>query len=79
MEKKTNLLANSLILKYICKTSKVKEANDTEINVSQINKTKKEPFIFKLLLTFSAYSNLNKIFTINKIEGQLDCLHAIRG
>lgn len=39
---------------------------------------KKEPFFFQLLKSFSAYSNAIKVFKIDKIEGQLDCLHGIR-
>ena len=39
---------------------------------------KDEPLALKILLSFSAYTNVIKIFKISKSEGQLECLHGIR-
>lgn len=37
-----------------------------------------EPLLLQIILCFSLYTNLRKLFTINKGGDQLDCLHCIR-
>jgi len=37
-----------------------------------------EPLLFKILLSFSLYTNSKKIFNISNMEGQLECLNGIR-
>ncbi len=40
---------------------------------------KHEPILpLQILLSFSALTNLKKLFAVNKSSDQLDCLHAIR-
>lgn len=36
------------------------------------------PIFFQIIMSFSAYTNLRKLFTINKTADQLDCLNGIR-
>jgi len=39
---------------------------------------KKEPIFLQIILSFSFYTNLKKLFTVNNTGEQLDCIHAIR-
>lgn len=39
---------------------------------------KTESSVTKLLLGMSIYGNFNRLINVDKIEGQLDCLHGIR-
>lgn len=41
-------------------------------------KKHEEPLILQIILCFSLYTNLKKLFTVRKGGDQLDCLHAIR-
>jgi len=54
--------------------------NNSDEEGKKINaKIKKpEPIYFQILLSFSAYTNLKKLFTVNKGADQLNCVHGIR-
>ncbi len=63
--------------------NKATETSQNEIR--EFNSTKpdfkieqNENFLMKIFLSFSVYSNLKKIFRINKSNQHLKCLHAIR-
>ncbi len=39
---------------------------------------KEESLVSQILLSFSAYSNTKRIFTIGNTDGQLECLNGVR-
>jgi hypothetical protein len=48
------------------------------INDHYDNKQKENSLIVKIFLSFSAYTNSIKLFTVKKQQGQLECLNGIR-
>ena len=53
------------------------EIQNLLFNLLIIGKKIESAFV-KLLLDMSIYGNFKRLFNIDKIEGQLDCLHGIR-
>jgi hypothetical protein len=55
------------------------DTNNSDGNNKNAEQIKHEPILpLQILLSFSALTNLKKLFTVNKSSDQLDCLHAIR-
>jgi uncharacterized protein YoxC len=53
--------------------------NDSDSNNKLLGKSEKEHSLgVKIFLSFSAYTNSIKLFTVKKQEGQLECLNGIR-
>jgi hypothetical protein len=51
---------------------------DLKQNTTTLAGDKKEPIFLQVILSFSFYTNLKKLFTVNNTGEQLDCIHAIR-
>ena len=51
---------------------------ETEKLIKDRKHTKQDSLLFKILLSFSLYSNSIKIFNTSNTEGQLECLNGIR-
>jgi hypothetical protein len=72
---RNDIRSNSILIKYLIKPkyiNKQEEENENGREKKNISK------FSQLLLNVSIYTNLMKIFSINKQEGQLDCLNGIR-
>ena len=72
---RNDIRSNSFLIKYLIKPKYINKQEEENEN----GKEKKNISKFsQLLLNVSIYTNLMKIFSINKQEGQLDCLNGIR-
>ena len=54
------------------------DADEIRLLNNKVPKRLDDNMSVKIILTFSAYTNIRKIFHIPKDENQLLCLHAIR-
>ena len=51
---------------------------ETEHLIISSKEIEQDSLLFKILLSFSLYSNSIKIFNTSNMEGQLECLNGIR-